>query len=58
MENIIDLIATDASPSDITSEIKSALFAKASEKIDVLRPEVANSLFNSEEEENTEEETD
>lgn len=57
MENIIDLIATDASPSDITSEIKAALFAKASEKIDVLRPEVANSLFNSEEE-NTEEETD
>jgi hypothetical protein len=57
MQNIIDLIATDAPPSDISAEIKSALFAKASERIDALRPEVANSLFNSEEE-NTEEETD
>jgi len=45
MENIIDLIATDASPSDISAEIKSALFAKASDRIDALRPEVANSMF-------------
>jgi hypothetical protein len=60
MENIIDLIATDASPSDISVEIKSALFAKASDRIDALRPEVANAFFDSTEEttEDSEEETE
>ena len=56
MENIIDLIATDASPSDISTEIKNALFAKASKRIEDLKPNVANSLFNSEAETETPEE--
>jgi hypothetical protein len=45
MEDIIDLVVTDASPSEISDAIKSALFNKASEKINDLRPEVASALF-------------
>lgn len=45
MENIIDLIATDSSPSDISDGIKSLLFMKASERIQSLKPSVASSLF-------------
>jgi len=46
MDNIIDLIATDAKASDVSDAIKSALFAKAAEKIDVARPIVAARLVN------------
>lgn len=45
MENFIDLIANDSPASEISDSIKNALFAKASEKIDSLRPEVAEILF-------------
>jgi hypothetical protein len=45
MEDIIDLVVTDASPSEISDAIKAALFNKAGEKIQDLRPEVATSLF-------------
>ena len=54
MDNIIDLIATDSSAAEITDNIKNALFSKASEKIDGLRPMVANSMFSSESEETQE----
>jgi hypothetical protein len=45
MEDIIDLIVTDASPAEISDAIKSSLFTKAGEKIQGLRPDVASSLF-------------
>jgi hypothetical protein len=45
MDSIIDLIATDASPSEVSDAIKSVLFAKAAEKIDSAKPYVANSMF-------------
>jgi hypothetical protein len=45
MDNIVDLIATDSSASDISDLIKDALFAKSAEKINSIRPEVASSLF-------------
>jgi hypothetical protein len=45
MDNIIDLIATDSSPSEVSDNIKAALFAKSSEKIDQIRPYIANALF-------------
>ena len=51
MDNIIDLIATDSSASDISDSIKNALFSKSAEKIEGLRPFVANSMFSSESEE-------
>ena len=47
MEDIVDLIATDSSASDISGKIKDALFAKASERIEGLRPEVAATMFDS-----------
>jgi len=45
MEDIINLIATDASPSDISTSIKNALYAKASERVDSARPLVASTVF-------------
>ena len=45
MEELVDLIATDASPSDVSDKIKDALMAKAATRIDALRPEVASSVF-------------
>ena len=48
MEELVDLIATDASPSDVSDKIKDALMAKASARIDALRPEVASSVFDAE----------
>ena len=58
MDNIIDLIATDSSPAEITDSIKSALFAKSAEKIDQVRPYIASSLFDSEQSENSFEDED
>lgn len=48
MEDVIDLIATDASASDISDKIKDVLFNKAAGGIENLRPEVAVSMFNTE----------
>lgn len=45
MENIIDLIATDSSASDISDSIKNALYSKAAERIEYVKPYVAASLF-------------
>lgn len=45
MEDIINAIATDASASEVSDALKDALFAKAAEKIDALKPRVANSMF-------------
>ena len=45
MYNIIDLIATDKSSSEISDAIKDALYAKSSDKIDAIKPKVATSMF-------------
>jgi hypothetical protein len=54
MEEVIDLIATDASPSDISDKIKSLLFSKAAERIEVAKPIVAASMFGDNEADETE----
>ncbi len=41
----MDLIATDASASDVTDKIKDALMAKAAARIDAFKPEVAADVF-------------
>jgi hypothetical protein len=51
MDDLMNMIATDESPSQISDKIKELLFTKASEKIDGFRPEVANSMFDQEEQE-------
>ena len=45
MEDLVDLIATDASSSDISDKIKERLYAKASEYVDAARPVVGADLF-------------
>ena len=45
MEDVVDLIATDASPADISDKMKEILYAKAAERIDIARPYVANAMF-------------
>ena len=48
MEELVDLIATDASPSDVSDKLKDALMAKADARIDAFRPEVAADVFGGE----------
>ncbi len=45
MEELIDLIATDSTPSEISDKIKDILFTKSAEKIDEFRPVVASNVF-------------
>ena len=52
MDDLMDMILSDESPSQISDKIKDMLFAKSAEKIDSFRPTVATSLFG---EEDTEE---
>ena len=55
MEELIDLMVADSSPSDVSDKIKDVLFAKSSEKIDGIKPNVAVSMFdNTEVEQETE----
>jgi len=51
MDDLLDMIASNESPSNISDKIKDFLFAKASEKIDEVRPAVAMSMFGQEEQE-------
>jgi len=45
MDDLLDMIVGDESPSQISDKIKELLFTKAAEKIDEVRPEVANKFF-------------
>tara|TARA_Y100001973_G_scaffold18821_1_gene27632 strand:+ start:151 stop:366 length:216 start_codon:yes stop_codon:yes gene_type:complete len=45
MPNIIDLIAQDSKASNISQDIKDTLYTKAAEKIETLRKEVSDSMF-------------
>ena len=45
MPNIIDLIAQDSKASNISKEIKDTLYTKAAEKIETLKKEVSDSMF-------------
>jgi len=54
MDELMDMIISDESPSQISDKIKDILFAKSAEKINEFRPEVASSLFGAGEELDTE----
>ena len=54
MEELVDLIATDASASDVSDKVKDALMAKAAARIDAFKPEIASSVFDGEAEEGEE----
>ena len=50
MDDLLDMIQTDESPSQVSDKIKELLFSKSAEKIDGYRSSVASSLFNGNEE--------
>ena len=45
MENLVDMIIGDESPSEVSDKIKEILFAKSADKIDSLKHEVASTVF-------------
>ena len=56
MDDLIDLIATDASASDIRDKIHDILYSKAAERVDAARPTVASSIFGGNDTNQTEDE--
>ena len=58
MDDLMDMIVADESPSDISDKIKEVLYTKAAEKVDNTRPNVALSMFDTEQETEIETETD
>jgi len=53
MDELMDLLVKDESPSQISDSIKDILFSKAAGKIENIRPAVAGTVFDGEEEEET-----
>jgi|TARA_R100001463_G_C3463201_1_gene215070 hypothetical protein len=47
MDELMDLMATDESPSQISDKLKDILFTKSAERVDNFRPEVATGVFDS-----------
>jgi len=58
MDDLMDMLATDQSPSEISDKIKEILFTKSAEKIDAAKPDAATSLFGQEVETEVETETE
>ena len=49
MDELMDMMASDESPSQISDKIKDLLFSKSAERVDGYRPDVSSSLFGDEE---------
>jgi hypothetical protein len=45
MEELLDMIIADESPSNISDKIKEILFSKSADKINDFKPTVAASIF-------------
>ena len=45
MDELLDMIATDASATDISDSIKDTLYSKAAERINSQRPDIAMQMF-------------
>tara|TARA_Y100001933_G_scaffold241114_1_gene267249 strand:+ start:227 stop:466 length:240 start_codon:yes stop_codon:yes gene_type:complete len=48
MDDLMDMMAADASASDVSDKIKEILYAKTAEKVDAARPLVGAELFGDE----------
>ena len=59
MDELMNLIIADESPSEISDSIKNQLFAKAGARVDAVKPDVANAMmgYELESEEDAETET-
>ena len=49
MDEIIDAIATDESPSEISQSLKDLIYQKAAERVEGLRPQASASMFDNSE---------
>ena len=60
MDELMNLMIADESPSEISDSIKNQLLAKAAARVDALKPAVANSMmgYDFESEEDVEPETE
>ena len=58
MEELMDLMVTDESPSAISDKLKELLYAKTAERVDSMRPFAASSLFDENEEDEDDYEDD
>lgn len=45
MDDLIDMIVSDQSPSDVSDRIKEILMQKSAQNIEIVRPVVAASMF-------------
>jgi len=45
MDDLMDAIVANDSPSKVSDAIKDILYAKTADKVDSLKPEIASSLF-------------
>ena len=45
MDDLLDMIISDESPSQVSDKIKDILFAKSAERVNEYRPNVATSMF-------------
>ena len=45
MDDLLDMMITDESPSQISDAIKDILYSKSAERLDAFRPIVSNSMF-------------
>ena len=48
MDDLLDMIIADESPSQISDAIKDVLYAKSAERVDAFQPLEANSTFSGE----------
>ena len=58
MDDIIDAIATDASPSEIANSLKDVIYQKAAKRVEGLRPNASSSIFDGETEDENEVDTE
>ena len=58
MEELMDIIATNESPSQVSDKIKDLLFSKSAERLENMRSAVASQLFGENESEEETDETD
>jgi len=56
MDELMNAIISDESPSQVTDKIKDILFAKSGERIEMIKPIIAGDMFNNVQEYSSEEE--
>ena len=58
MDELLDMMITDESPSQISDKIKDMIYSKTASKVDNYRSSVGNALFNGQPEEVSDDEVE